>query len=671
MIPKGVRPGATGENLGDGEIRAFTISANGTAFRTLIDGLYSNKVRAVVRELCSNAWDSHVEAGHADPIKVSIPTSLDPTFRVRDFGVSLSHDDMMVLYTTIFQSTKTNTNEQTGQLGLGSKSPFAYTDAFFINAWMDGQKRSYLAFLATDGVPSLKYMGSEASDEKTGLEVMFPAKREDITQFQREMQFVAMGYKVTPDVEGMRVKLSEPRLTGTNWAMYPRGAFGDDLSSYHYIRQGSALYPTDRPFPNVGHGWITITDIPIGTASVAASREALSYDGDTRRAIESVQSGAYDELKSQIDTLVAAAKTRREKAEVYKEYNGILTNMRGSATVSLWADESRARTGDRHGDIVANAQHWGKGSNARGIYNRHKSQFEVNELDTFKLLINDAETKVVRRTARIRSIPNGWVLDLPVDGWEIDGVTGKRKVGAKKQHPRAEGVAWIKECLSLRDSQIMLVSNIPDIPVERRPRSSVKKPPRVLAPGQFWMSRQEGRIISGIYGMSDRGVGEWPQRMAKSMRAADMKVKWEDVFWVTERQEESLTKKKQLPNNMKLDVAIEKALAKKVARAPLDAAQTYDTIIQMVGQYNKALPVVLANFFPGLAMDQARSQEVLAMADLAKIDLRNRPIAATINAKVRALIEQYPLLFQKSDRSHFEHYVAAVKAAAEKAEVTK
>lgn len=670
MIPKGVRPGATGENLGDGETRAFTISANGTAFRTLIDGLYSNKIQAVVRELCSNAWDSHIAQGHQRPIKVSIPTSLDPTFRVRDFGTSLSHDEMMDLYTTIFQSSKTGTNDQTGQLGLGSKSPFAYTDSFFINAWLDGVKRSYLAFLATDGVPSLKYMGSEASDEERGLEVLFAAKREDINQFQREMQFVSMGYKITPEVEGMRVRLSPPRLSGTNWAMYPRGAFGDEIASYHYIRQGSAIYPTNRSFPNVGHGWITITDIPIGTAAVTASREALSYDDETREAIENVQQGAYEELKAQIDVFVAAAKTRVEKAKVYLQYNGILTNMRGKSDVTLWADESRARTGERDGDLLANAAHYGKSANARGVSRRYSSQFEVDELDTFKLLVNDLETKVVRRQTRIRSIRNGWVLDLPETAWEMDGVTGKRKIGAKKLHPRAAGIAWVKECLSLRDDQIIMVSSIPDIPPVRKPSAGPKKPPRILAPGQFWMSRQEGRMISGIYGVSDRGVGEWPTRMRKAANAAGMKVKWEDIFFVTERQEETFTKRKQLPANMKLDTAIEKELTKQVAKAPLDAAQTYDVIVQMVGSYNKALPVVLANFFPELKIDATRSQEILAMADLAKIDLRNRPIAATINAKVRELIAQYPLLFQKSDRSHFEHYVAAVQAA-EKAEVTK
>ena len=140
MIPKNVREGAEAHGL-TGEKAYFTIKPNGKAFRTLIDGLYSNKVQVVIRELCANAPDSHIDAGQVKPFKVSIPTALDAVFRVRDFGTGLTHEQVMKLYTTIFESTKEETNEQTGQLGLGSKSPFAYTDSFQVTVWDGAEKR--------------------------------------------------------------------------------------------------------------------------------------------------------------------------------------------------------------------------------------------------------------------------------------------------------------------------------------------------------------------------------------------------------------------------------------------------------------------------------------------------------------------------------------------------
>ena len=113
----------------------FKIDATAKAFAILSDSLYSNKIKAVVREISTNAYDAHVAAGCPDkPFYVQIPTKLDTTFAVRDYGTGLSHDDCFGLYTTYFRSDKTDSNKAVGCLGLGSKSPFAYTDQFLVES---------------------------------------------------------------------------------------------------------------------------------------------------------------------------------------------------------------------------------------------------------------------------------------------------------------------------------------------------------------------------------------------------------------------------------------------------------------------------------------------------------------------------------------------------------
>lgn len=669
MIPKDIRPGATPQAL-DGATQKFTIEANGIAFRSLIDGLYSNKVLAVIRELCSNAMDSHIAAGQSRPFTVTIPTSLDATFSVRDYGTSLSHDDVFGLYTTIFQSSKRDTNEQTGQLGLGSKSPFAYTDSFSVKAYMNGERRVYLAHLATDGVPALTHVSTTPSDEPQGLEVTFAAKRDDIRAFQKEMQFVAMGYDAkTIEVQGMAIKLMDARAKGTNWAIYPAGAFGDDLRYKHYIRQGSALYPSDYNFPHVGYGFITITEIPIGTASVTSSRDALSYDNSTREVIQKVHNAAYAELKAQVDAVVLAAKSRIEKARVYAEYNGLLTNMRGSTMVAIWQDEDRGTTGIIPGDVLEEARHFGKSQNgARGAYNRYQSQFDIPTLPKMKILVNDLEVKLVRRIKRIRNESYAssfaFVLNEPVKALVKDAVTGR----IKTTYPRKEAIAWLKECLELTDAQFVVVSSLPDDPPAKGNRTSKLKARRVLNPGQCWMPRSEGRVRSALYGESDRGPGEWPTQLRHAAKAAGISLVWEDVFWVTEKQQERLEKKNELPVASRLDNYIAATLTAKVAALPLDDAQTMQALRINCGAQNRALPVVLSQFFPNLTITPTVTDEILHIAEIAKIDLRNRPIVAKIDAEIKELIGRYPLLFQKSERSHFEHYVTAVKAS-EKEEV--
>ena len=129
------------ELSGFGEQRSFSILASGKAFRNLMDGLYSRKIEAAVRELCTNAQDSHVAAGWPGrQFLVSLPTDFNLKFSVRDYGVGMPHAQVMDRYSTLFDSTKDQSNNETGMLGLGSKSPFAYTDGFTLRCW-DGEQR--------------------------------------------------------------------------------------------------------------------------------------------------------------------------------------------------------------------------------------------------------------------------------------------------------------------------------------------------------------------------------------------------------------------------------------------------------------------------------------------------------------------------------------------------
>ena len=71
------------ERSADFEQSNYTIEATAKAFSILSDQLYSNKVRAVIRELSTNAYDSHVDAGNGSkPFEVHLPSNMEPTFSV-------------------------------------------------------------------------------------------------------------------------------------------------------------------------------------------------------------------------------------------------------------------------------------------------------------------------------------------------------------------------------------------------------------------------------------------------------------------------------------------------------------------------------------------------------------------------------------------------------------
>ena len=147
-------------SVGINSANQFSIAQTSKMFKILSDSLYSDKVMAVIRELATNAHDSHVSAGNHNPFLVKLPTSADPNFSVRDYGTGLSREDMESMYTTYGASNKNDSNDFVGCLGLGSKSPFAYTKSFTTTSYFNGMQYTYIAAIDDAGVPNLNLIHS-------------------------------------------------------------------------------------------------------------------------------------------------------------------------------------------------------------------------------------------------------------------------------------------------------------------------------------------------------------------------------------------------------------------------------------------------------------------------------------------------------------------------------
>jgi hypothetical protein len=209
-------------------VDAFTIKASAKAFQILSSNLYSNPLGSMIRELSTNAYDAHVMVGKADePFHLTLPNRLEPSFKIRDFGPGLSHNDIMNIYTTFFESTKTNSNDMVGCLGLGSKSPFGVSDSFTVTSFFQGEKTIYSAFLNEDRIPSIALFHKEPTDEPNGLEIEVAISADDFRVFNREVNGQLKYFKTKPLVFGnsnFEWNVEEEYLySGSNWKMVKGG----------------------------------------------------------------------------------------------------------------------------------------------------------------------------------------------------------------------------------------------------------------------------------------------------------------------------------------------------------------------------------------------------------------------------------------------------------------
>lgn len=339
------------EKSGNFEENQFSIEASAKAFMILSDGLYSNKILAVVRELSTNAYDSHVDAGCTDkPFEVHLPNRLEPYFHVRDFGTSMSHENCMTLYTTYFRSTRNNSNDAVGCLGLGSKAPFAYTDSFTVEAYLDGKKRIYSAHRDRNGSPTFSLLDTVDTNESNGIKVSMPVRNDDMDAFRREAQRVYKYFKVRPTILGnndfyCRDENTLLKAEDNSWEFNT----GD---SANLIIMGQIAYPIDND--SISSRYVEEDKIGnflwysqglrlyvnIGDVDITPSREALSYTNETKKNIRALLEKVVGDIKDTVENTIKSQPTlylaRKKFLEIENQCNSVKSAMESLNNAIEW-----------------------------------------------------------------------------------------------------------------------------------------------------------------------------------------------------------------------------------------------------------------------------------------------------------------------------------------------
>ena len=258
-------------------------------FFRMIANLYQDPTMAVLREVGANCVDATIEAGTQDlGWELHLPSRLDGNVRFVDNGVGISHDQMIRIYSIIGASSKRGNNDLIGGFGVGKWSLCSLVNNFQAISRFNGTKSQYFISLQSNGLPDIRLIKSEATDERNGFEVKFLCPDRHVAQFNEKVDRAYRFFSIKPKVfcDGIvkNINFTPQAVTfdgGTNnFAIYEgngspvvvMGGVGYSLP-VQTLLENKKFTKFDRLLRcNL------VVHVPIGEYSITPSREAIQLD---------------------------------------------------------------------------------------------------------------------------------------------------------------------------------------------------------------------------------------------------------------------------------------------------------------------------------------------------------------------------------------------------------
>jgi hypothetical protein len=310
-----------------GDFKSETFECDPFVMTILRNNVYSDKITAAMREIITNSSDSHAEAGFPEkPIDVYLPSVFEPTFRVRDYGKSMSHGLVYSLYRIYGRSTKRDSNQSAGGFGIGKMAPICYTESNFqLTCVQNKTKRIYSIYVNETGKDSIDLLFSGDCDEPDGTEVSFPVKQSDINTFKTKLENLLRFWPTYPNVHNcenfQKIRPAYFLVRDGEWGF---------LNERDYYRKGSFIvsgpiaYKLDvNQIPDLSELQKKILDknlvifANIGDIALQASRESVGYNAQTILFVKNRLKKIEDEIRAEADKKQAALTSEYEARKLY------------------------------------------------------------------------------------------------------------------------------------------------------------------------------------------------------------------------------------------------------------------------------------------------------------------------------------------------------------------
>ena len=288
--------------------------------------VYTNKLLAVIREYSTNARDANIEAGYPNTaIDVTLPTFNYPELSFRDYGYGLTDEEVCNLYVKYGASTKRNSNDYTGCLGIGCKAAFAYGDQFTIKSYTGNKVTTWLAAIneSKRGTISLISSRDRLHNEATGVQVSVHIKKQDLDQCQREAMNFFRYWKPEEINCNIDIEHAEYHTETDDWALLQHTKDANEYSRYHAhngkatILMGHIAYPVDTnqctDMEEAGallNNNQVVIKAPLGCLEIAANREALEYTDKTKQSINALANKLRQDLIKLVNDSIDKQPTR-------------------------------------------------------------------------------------------------------------------------------------------------------------------------------------------------------------------------------------------------------------------------------------------------------------------------------------------------------------------------
>lgn len=301
-------------------------------FQMFTKTIYSNPIGTVVREITSNCFDSHVEAGVNAPvlIKKHYDNQTESHYiSFIDYGVGMSPDRVKNIYGVYFESTKRADNQQIGGWGIGGKSPLSYKrstghgageydNSFYVITIYNGIKYYYCIIEGQDS-PEISLLHQEETTEHNGTEVRIPVLERDLNNFAKEM-VRQLYYFENVIFEGFDDTLSNQYQIVRGKSFLYRGT---GYSSAMHVCLGRVAYPIDYNVLGLNSSdyYIPVAvKLEVGEINVTASREQLDYSEHTIKVLRSKLNVVKTEIREMLAKQYESIITLKDYFEVKNEF---------------------------------------------------------------------------------------------------------------------------------------------------------------------------------------------------------------------------------------------------------------------------------------------------------------------------------------------------------------